>query len=231
VSDNTADDFFESDISEEIKKGEDEQLEPLLKEINLIEDHDIRSFTRAMLLKADKFWYIPSSNQPGFYPPDEMLTGGLLLHTKRVFRCVEILCVLYQVPQSSIDQLKAAALLHDITKPIGVVDNDAYLYDYLHPYTVDALYYAVKHEDELSSNSVQSNVLTISDEAVNNILKAVRSHRGVQSPIPETHPAKDSLPMLLHVANEMAKSLHYLVDGEEVLLERWIAMNEDGEQE
>lgn len=231
MSDNTADDFFESDISEEIKKEEDEQLALLLKEINLIEDHDIRSFTRAMLLKADRFWHIPSSNQPEFYPPDEMLPGGLLSHTKRVFRTIEILCALYQVQSLSADQLKSAALLHDITKPIGVLDQDGYIYDYLHPYTVDALYYAVKREDELNSNSVQSNVLTIPEESVGNILKAVRSHRGVQSPVPETQPAKDSLPMLLHVANEIAKSLHYLIDGDEVVIERWIAMSEDGEQE
>ena len=220
-------DFASSDASNSIADAEDEILYPLMDELESIQDHDIRMFTRAMLLKATSFWYIPSSASM-HYPPDEQMEGGLVLHTQRVFRVVEILGSLYELESIEVDKLKSAALLHDITKASVVIGGNSPVYDYLHPYTVDGLYTVVKKDDELNSGSNMSNVLTIDQAVVDNIFKAIRAHKGNKSPVPETVPAKNSLPMLFHVANEIAKSVHYIVDGDEVVIERWL---EVGEQE
>ena len=222
---NIVDSFLASDTSAEIEKIEDEILAPLLDELGRIEDYKIRYFTRAMLLRASDFWVAKSSHRHEFYPPDEMLEGGLVLHTKRVFRVVEIISAIYGLDTHESDKLKSAALIHDITKMNFNEHLDIEVYDYMHPYTIDAFYSAIKHDDELNSNHNQSNTLLLDDTTIEHILSAARSHKGVQSPIPETIPAKDSTKMLLHVANEIAKALHYFIDGEDVVLERWLTTN------
>jgi 23S rRNA maturation-related 3'-5' exoribonuclease YhaM len=228
LGDEVLDELISSDITEHIGKAEDEILAPLLEELSKIEDQDIRQFTRALLLKATSFWYVPSSHNQEFYPPDEAMEGGLVLHTQRVFRAIEILGHLYKLDSLEHDKLKSAALLHDITKATVMARKAKPAYDYMHPYTVDGLYSMVKKDDELNSSASQSNVLMVQPDIVEHIFKAIRSHRGDNSPIPETIPAKSSLTMLLHVANEIAKSVHYIVDGDEVIIERWL---EDGIQE
>lgn len=227
LGDDVLDELISSDITEHVGEAENEVLYPLLDELDRIENQDIRQFTRAILLKATGFWYAPSSHESSYYPPDESMEGGLVLHTQRVFRTIEILGVLYALDSLELDKLKSAALLHDVTKVATLSRKTKPVFDYMHPYTVDGLYNMVKKDDELNSSASQSNVLMLDPEIIEHILRAVRAHKGAQSPIPETIPSKSSLPMLLHVANEIAKSVHYIIDGDEVVIERWL---EDGTQ-
>jgi hypothetical protein len=44
---------------------------------------------------------------------------------------------------------------------------------------------------------------------------------GPWSPVPETVPVT-YLDMIVHLADNMASKLHYIVDGDNVLKERWI---------
>lgn len=221
--------FIASDISADIIEAENSILSPVLGELSRIENKDIRNFVRALLLKSKAFWYAPSSSDSIFYPPDESFPGGLVVHTQRVFRAAEILASIYDLPNLEVDKLKAAAILHDITKFVDSSVEQGYAEDYLHPYTVDALYRYVAAEDGLNTDDSQSNVLAIDKAIVEDILSYIRSHKGINSPIPETIPSKASIPMLLHVANEIAKSLPYIIDGESIVIERWLT--KDGEPE
>src|SRR5947207_1860022 len=119
---------------------EDEILKPLLTEIGLIQDQNVRSFVRSVLLKADPtFWTVPSTfSDKDFNPPDEKKPQGNVIHTQRVVRAAELLCEAQERPPHEVDLVLAASILHDITKCTFSPDGEV-LYDPLHPYTVDAI--------------------------------------------------------------------------------------------
>lgn len=201
-------------------KDEDKKLEPLLEEIDLILDENIKSFVRSILFKADIFWEIPSSFSGKHHPIDEHGVGGNVLHTKRSVRVAQVLCDSHALPQEERDIVIAAMLLHDITKGVPKADQSGYLYDPLHPYTVGLFVRRCQEEDKNYASELQSSTLFLSEEIVQSILRLVRCHLGPWSPVPETIPVT-YLDMIVHMADNISSKLHHIVDGENVVESRW----------
>lgn len=199
---------------------ENEILEPLIEEIELITNPKIMSFVRSMLLKAGPFWYIPASFSAEYHPPDERGQGGNVLHTKRVVRACQLLADSFALEYEERDLLYAAALIHDITKGVVWESNGQPSYDPMHPYTVERYLRMARIEDQRYTSEFQSSTLFLDEESAQAIMRLVRCHMGVWSPIPETYPMY-SLEMILHSADHLASHLHWIVDGEE-LAWRWM---------
>lgn len=176
---------------------EDKILAPLLAEIDLIDDGAVKHFVRQVLLSADPhFWTIPSSFSGKHHPADEHGEGGNVLHTKRVVRACKLICESQERGPFETDIMIAAAILHDLTK--GIKKGEEFEYDPLHPYTVD--WRALKVDTVLE------------DEFVQQILRLIRTHLGIWSPIPETIPMS-SLEWSLHLADNLASKMHWIMDG------------------
>lgn len=203
-------------------KKESEFLEPLMKEIELINSQPIQYFVRSLLMRAHEFWYAPSDCSPGMFPPDEYRDGGLVTHTKRVVRIASLLAKAYEFNTEETDIVLAAALLHDITKTMRLNedDSDELFYDPMHPYTVGRFVTNVHEEDRLFGDESQSTVMYIEDAILDSIMRCIRCHLGLQSPVPETVPI--TMPeMVVHLADLLASKVHYIVDGEEINYARW----------
>lgn len=196
-------------------------LEPLLHEIDLIEDEDIRKFVRSVLLRAGVFWDAPATITTKYSPPDEHGMGGLITHTKRVVRLVVLLCDSYSYVGYEKDIVLAAALLHDLTKVVQERDDEEPHYDIMYPYTIDRFIKFVRMDDSVHASDDQSSTMFITEEAAMLIMRLVHCHMGPWSPIPETYPITN-MEMLLHIADHMATKLHYIIDGDEVRMERWL---------
>lgn len=218
------DDLLDDLLGEETDQSyeeEDKILTPLLDEIDLIEDPGIMTFIRAVLVRAPAaFWVAPSSFTGNYHPPDERREGGGILHTKRVCRIAREMTVAQDRSQEELDQITAAALIHDITKGTMSESGDI-AYDPMHPYTVDAFVAWVRAEDDQRSDESRSSTLWISDDDLATILRLVRCHMGSWSPIPETAPVT-SLELTLHLADLLATKLHFMLDGEDVREYRWM---------
>jgi hypothetical protein len=110
--------------------------------------------------------------------------------------------------------------LHDVTKGIKLDGEDSFHYDPMHPYTVARLVQKCQEDDKNYASESQSSTLFISEEVVQSILRLVRCHLGPWSPVPETIPIT-YMDMIVHLADNVASKVHYIVDGENVNLERW----------
>lgn len=218
----TLDDLINDDqVSLSEYEKENYILEPLLGEIDLIEDEPIRSFTRSVLLRAGAFWDAPSSLSVKFSPPDEHGTGGLILHTKRVVRLTSLMCESFGYLGLERDMVLSAAILHDITKVVQERDEDEPHYDIMYPYTIDRFIKFVRLDDQAHGTDSQSATLYISEDAAMTIMRLIHCHMGPWSPIPETYPVTN-LEMLLHLADHIATKLHYIIDGDDLRMERWL---------
>ena len=194
---------------------------PLLEEINTIEDENIRHFVRSLLSKACiAFWGVPSSEFFGVHPPDEYEDGGNVLHIQRVFRIAEKLCVAYALEPWDRDLVYAACLVHDITKVVLSEDGETITFDPFHAYTIDAFVKDVYNIDFIYGTDAQSSVLYLKQEVIQEVLRMVHCHDGQDSIIQETKPASVG-EMIVHIANDIAKNLHYIIDGETIKEARW----------
>lgn len=203
---------------------EDKILAPLLEEINMIENPAIKSFTRSVLLHSKMFWIIPSSFSGKYHPMDEHNTGGNVLHTKRVVRAAKVIGDSYSLTQNERDLVYSACLLHDVTKGVGdpeCEDPKSFVYDPLHPYTVTMFVKKCQENDKKYSSESSSSTLYIDEETTQSILRLVRCHLGPWSPIPETIPVT-YLDIIVHLSDNLASKVHYIVDGNNVKEERWI---------
>lgn len=205
-----------------VLKDEDQILQPLIEEIEMIKNEDVKSFVRSVLLRAGSFWKIPSSFSGKYHPLDEHNEGGNVLHTKRVVRAAKVLGDSYSLSDEDRDIVYAACLLHDVTKGIKLDGEDSFHYDPMHPYTVGRLVKKCQDDDKQYATESQSSTLYLSEDAVQSILRLVRCHLGPWSPVPETAPIT-YLDMIVHMADNIASKLHYLIDGENVKEERWRA--------
>jgi hypothetical protein len=214
-------------LSVEYEK-ENEILEPLLTEIDLIQNNDIKNFVRSLLVKAGPFWDIPSSFSGEYHPPDERDEGGNVLHTKRVVRAATLIADSYSLEDDDRDILIAGALIHDITKGVIFELDGLPSYDPMHPYTVDRFVRMARVEDKQYGSEAQSSVLYIDEDVSQSILRLVRCHMGVWSPIPETFPYMP-LEMALHIADNVAAHLHFIIDGDdaEENLWRWVPQEQE----
>jgi len=87
------------------------------KEINRIEDKDIKEFTVYFLSKAsEEFWTSPSSSSGKYHPLEDNNENGLIRHTIKAFYIAEDLCRFYNIKDTYIDICRSACLLHDIMK-------------------------------------------------------------------------------------------------------------------
>lgn len=215
------DDFINGD---EVNLSEFEKenyiLEPLLPEINLIQDETIAGFVRSLLVRASLFWDVPSSISPKYNPPDEHDSHGLILHTKRVVRTVGILAESHGFVQEDKDLLYAAAILHDLTKIIQENPDEEPRFDTMYPYTLDKFIRFVREDDQTYASENQSSTLFIDEDKAFSIMRLVRCHLGPWSPIPETMPIS-TMEMVLHCADHIASKLHFIVDGPVTREERW----------
>lgn len=213
------DEIINEDISE-VMEHEDEVLAPLLAEINMIKDDALRSFVRSVLMKAESFWYIPSSFSGKYHPKDEHDNGGNVLHTKRTVRVAQTMCDSYSLSEEERDMITAACLLHDLTKGISSGDKDSFHYDPLHPYTVGRFIEKCVEFDKEYGKDGSSTTLFIAEETVNTILRLVRCHLGPWSPVPETFPIT-YLDYIVHLADNVASHImDYIVDSE-LINEKW----------
>lgn len=198
---------------------EDQILNPMIEEINMINDEGVKSFVRSILVRADSFWKIPSSFSGKYHPMDEHNEGGNMLHTKRVARAAKVLCDSHGVSAEEFDLVMAACLLHDITK--GKLEKDgSFAYDKMHPYTVGDFVKFCQEDDRKHASDAQSSTLFLNEEDVQTILRLVRCHLGPWSPIPETVPIT-YLDMIVHMADNIASKVHYIVDGDNIIEQRW----------
>jgi HD superfamily phosphohydrolase YqeK len=195
-------------------------LQPIMEELNMISDDHIKSFVKSILLRSESFWMIPSSFSGKYHPADEHNEGGNLLHTKRVVRAASVISDSYSLSVEEKDIVYAACLLHDVTKGIKDKDEKYFHYDPMHPYTVGKLVKKCQEYDKKYAGESQSSTLFISEDTVQSILRLVRCHLGPWSPVPETVPIT-YLDMIVHLADNVASKLHYLVDGDNIIQERW----------
>jgi hypothetical protein len=201
-------------------KEEDVILEPLLEEIGLIEDENISSFVRSILVRSTDFWLMPSSFSGKYHPKDEHGEGGNVLHTKRVMRVAQILAESYGLTDEEKDMVFAAVLLHDIKKGNRYGDDTKFTYDPMHPYTVGQFVKKCQDEDRKFASESQSSTLYLAEDIVQSILRLVRCHLGPWSPVPETSPVT-YLDMIVHIADNVASKVDYVVDGKDIKEDRW----------
>jgi hypothetical protein len=196
-------------------------LKPLLSELKMIENSGIRSFTRAILLRAGPFWHMPAFPQEGIYPPDEYDSDGAVLHTKRVVRATLLLSAGFRLTPLERDMALSAALLHGVTKGKYDDDYDSVMFDIMYPYTVKLLVDLILTDDEVNATESQSNTLDVEPEIVEQILKLIRGQAGSRSIVPESAPKPYSYNNILHLATIIAMNVHLLIDGDNVIQERW----------
>ena len=93
-------------------------LQPVMEELDMISDDNIKSFVKSILIRADSFWTIPSSFSGKYHPSDEHNQGGNLLHTKRVVRAASVISDSYSFIVSYI------ILILFISAPTGTLPVD-----------------------------------------------------------------------------------------------------------
>jgi hypothetical protein len=103
---------------------------------------------------------------------------------------------------------------------------DSFHYDPMHPYTVGRLVKQCQEDDIKYASESQSSTVFLSEDIVQSILRLVRCHLGPWSPVPETIPIT-YMDMIVHMADNIASKLHYIVDGENVIEKRWILNNDE----
>lgn len=200
-------------------------LSDLLEEIDIISDPTIKGLVRSVLTRAESFWYATSTIIEGAHPPDEYTEGGLVTHTKRVVRAAILIANTFDCSPADFNILIAAALLHDVTKTVWEnSDQNNIVHDPMHPYTVDSFVEWCLSDDQKKSEAELNNGLDVSEEALHQILRLIRCSHGVWSPIPETLPMTP-LEKALHVADLIASNIHHIVDGKEIVGERWNIKN------
>ena len=218
-NDNLLDSFLKDEKIVSMIEEEDVILAPLLKEISFISNDGLKSFVRSILVRADSFWKIPSSFSGKYHPPDEHGEGGNALHTKRVVRAAKMLCQSHSMSEEESDLIFVACLLHDVTK--GKIDKDGWFsYDKMHPYTVGEFVKYCQEDDKKFASDIHSSTLYVNEDDVQTILRLGRCHLGPWSPIPETVPIT-YLDQIVHVADNIASKIHYILDGDDIIEGRW----------
>lgn len=195
---------------DEVLLMENVKLEPLLSEIDSIQDESIKSFTRAMLLAVDTFWVAPSSPSGKYHPPDEYGEGGDVLHTKRVVAITKLLAESQEREDFETDMLVSAAILHDITK-VYCREDGSFKSDTMHPLTVTTLFEKLRLTEMEDAKKQGSKTTMLDFNTITEILRLVRCHMGPWSPIPEVVPITP-FEMTVHWADMIAANLHKVVD-------------------
>jgi len=221
VDEDEIESFISSGLSN-IFEQENLILQPLLAEIEAINDIGIQLFVRSVLLNSPSFWTMPvmpdDSTLVKEWPKDVYGTNGDMLNTRRVFRSAMLLADSYQLEGEDRDLLLAATLVHSVTK--YEYKNGDIVYNSFYPYTFDSFVDELRSKQQISSSEDASTTLVIQDDLVRKIGRLVRCQNGPWSIIPETIPM-NTLEICMHIAFYMAMAVDYIIDGSEVIEERW----------
>ena len=200
-----------------------ERVKPLQAEIELIPYTPMRSVVSSLLSRAEYFWTSPSSNLEDFYPPDEYRRGGLVEHTKRTVRAMFCIMNAQLCTEDEVNILLTAALLHGACMPVLSNVEEQEVYD--HNYMVNI--------DSFISNAIAGCMMdkawpSFTEEVeikcgdiLESALRLVHCCEGTLSPIPELYP-NDKLELMMASANLVAKSIHVIADGVDIVEERWL---------
>lgn len=155
-------------------------------------------------LAPESFWLAPASSSGRFHPPDERSQGGNVLHTARVMRLVQDLCVMHDLDERETSIVMVAALLHDLYKggegalPIG----------YTWPL------HQVAPRFLLSKTLMGLFHGRISEADFDAIFRAVEAHEGAWSVLPDAREFEYAgiYGQILHTADYIASRPHVRVD-------------------
>jgi len=220
------DDMLDAFLAEELE--EETEVNPVFDlisdELSLIKSHAIQEFVKAVLGRSNILWFVsvaPEDNDDlqNLWPSDCYKPGGELLNIRRVVRACDVLAESHQLDQEDRDILLAAGFVHSITKYYTDEDGEP-KYDPMHPYTVDSYVGALREEEQTTALEGNPHTVLLADETVMQILRVVRCQRGPWSIIPETLPVT-LLEILLHTAYQFMINVDYIVDGDNVVEERW----------
>ena len=166
----------------------------LKDELESIEDEEIRNLTRECLEKAPPhFWYRPASSTGKYHAKEENEQGGLVLHTKRVFKVACLLLNAWLPPLNS-SVTRSACLLHDVCKY-----GDSY----------SAYKYTLNNHPKLAADFVKK---VAGDkynmDKVNAISNAITSHMGRWGPYPSADLLMVPENLIVHLADYVATKIH-----------------------
>lgn len=193
---------------------------PLLEnEIKTIRTEEVRLWVNECLNAAELVWVAPVDNDPTSlsYPPDEFVEGGLVLHIKRLVRSLNIIFQAVLLTDEEMDLVYAAALLAFITKPVFITDDPADCrFDQYH--IITAGFYA---QEILNGSETQRWAQSIEPEVLARVIRLIHCINGCIPNVMEFVP-QDVAESAIASANLLAQSVHYIVDGEEPNLDRWL---------
>lgn len=89
------------------------------KELEYIENEDLRYFVTQCLIQAPKYFYrVPASSSGKYHPKQDLGEGGLVRHTKAVVQVAMdlIRCEQFLSSKESKDEIISACILHDVIK-------------------------------------------------------------------------------------------------------------------
>lgn len=200
-------------------------VEPLRTELSLLRDKGLREFVSLMLCNAPFIWTSPSTNLADIHPPDEYDVGGLILHIKRSVRAAFVLATVYPLHDDDIQVLLAAAILHCVAKPmLPNNQGDPFtpdMYDNHYMISFDTfIQNAIESELMATPSRMTKNALDLDQEIISRIARLVHCCEGTFSPIDEIYP-QDPLEILMASANLVAKSIHLIIDGPDIVEKRW----------
>lgn len=203
-------------------------VDPLKPELNLIEDETLRKLVAIVLSKTIPIWLAPATNVPEAHPPDEYDLGGMILHIKRTVRAAFLLCSTHIMDEEDIMCLIAAALLHTVAMPIPIsemtpdseiefVFNGHYMVaadDVIQQALESALIEGAAYPTDGIGDEDRYNIL------FGRIMRLIHCCEGIFAPIPELVP-ESRLEVMMAAANMIAKSVHVISDGPDIIEERW----------
>lgn len=228
MSDNEKIDLLNSIVSDGGSKTQaeiEEIISPLKREVDLIPNGDLRSFVRCILVYANYFWNSPSSNVPEIYPPDEYTKGGMVLHTKRTVWAMFCILNAKEVSEEDFSVAIAAAILHNVARPLLPNDPEngmESLYDpnymvNIDQFIIEAFQIGIS---EKTYPTLTNEAEIRAQELLNRVVRLIHCSEGTLSPIRELFP-ENTLEVMFASAQIVAKSLHIIVDGVNVIEERW----------
>lgn len=194
-------------------------IHPLRTELAMISDEKLRNIIGLLLTHCEMFWEAPSDNIEG-YPPDEYRLGGLVQHVRRTSRSAYVLSQAWNLDREDLDILYSACILFTVCKPIYVTEDS--VESIFNPHFMISFddWFSDSLEKELLSDRIKAASLEVEEAVLSSIVRLVHCCEGAFSPIVEMTP-KDPLELIFSGAHLIAKSLPFIVDGPEIIDERW----------
>jgi len=168
----------------EIISSKDMAIDYLIESIK--DDEATRHIRHMMQCKVpDYFWTKPSSSTGKYHPFDERGMFGLVLHTCRVTKITNDLCIAAQIEGEQRDDLICAAILHDALK-YGDPSKE------------------LQHTTKDHSNLVEKFIPGVPGD----IIRLIRTHDGQWSVNPSEWKGATEDQKLLHYADYIASRSH-----------------------